>query len=44
MGKQKRAALYYRVSTTDQRVNGQLDDLRSYAEKRNFDWAEFIDG
>ena len=39
----KKAAIYYRVSTTDQNVDGQLDELRSYAEKRDFASEEFID-
>ena len=38
-----RAAIYYRVSTADQSVDGQLEQLRFYAEKRGFVPEEFID-
>lgn len=39
-----RAALYSRVSTADQSVSMQLDELRAYCERRGFDVAEeYID-
>jgi len=42
--KQHRAALYARVSTTDQHPDAQIDPLREYAEARGFEIAdEFID-
>ncbi len=40
----KRAAIYYRVSTTDQDVDGQVDELREYANHRGFEVVgEYID-
>lgn len=39
----KRAALYARVSTTDQRCEVQLDALRDYAERRELQAVEFVD-
>jgi hypothetical protein len=39
-----RAAIYYRVSTVDQSVDGQIAELREYAEKRGFEIAgEYVD-
>ena len=39
-----RAAIYYRVSTVDQSVNGQISELREYADKRGFEVAgEYVD-
>ena len=39
-----KAALYYRVSTTDQTPDAQVNALREYATKRDFDVAdEFVD-
>ena len=39
-----RAAIYYRVSTVDQSVDGQIAELREYAEKRGYDVAgEYVD-
>ena len=39
-----RAAIYYRVSTVDQSVDGQISELRDYAEKREFEVAgEYVD-
>lgn len=40
----KRAAIYARVSTTDQSAQMQLDVLREYAQRRNLDIVdEFVD-
>ena len=40
----KRAAIYYRVSTTDQDVGGQVDELREYADHRGFKVVgEYVD-
>lgn len=40
----KRAAIYSRVSTSDQKVDLQRDELTEYAERRGFDIvAEFIE-
>lgn len=40
----KRAGVYCRVSTSDQSVAMQLDELREYADKRDFDIvAEYVD-
>jgi hypothetical protein len=39
-----RTAIYYRVSTVDQSVDGQIAELRAYAEKRGFEVAgEYVD-
>ena len=38
-----RAALYARVSTLDQRPELQLDALRTYAHRRGWEAAEFVD-
>ena len=39
-----RAAIYYRVSTVDQSVNGQIKELRRYAKRRKFKIAgEYVD-
>ena len=39
-----RAAIYYRVSTVDQSVDGQIAELREYADKRGFEVAgEYVD-
>jgi DNA invertase Pin-like site-specific DNA recombinase len=38
-----RAAIYARVSTTDQHVENQLAELRSYAERRGWTSAEYVD-
>ena len=39
-----RAAIYYRVSTVDQSVDGQIAELREYAEKRGFEVVgEYVD-
>ncbi len=38
-----RAALYARVSTTDQATDGQLERLRTYADARGWLGLEFID-
>jgi len=38
-----RAALYARVSTTDQTTENQLLELRQYAEARSWTVAEYID-
>ena len=38
------AAIYYRVSTVDQSVDGQIAELREYADKREFEIAdEYVD-
>jgi DNA invertase Pin-like site-specific DNA recombinase len=39
----KRAAVYARVSTSDQTVDSQLDALRSYCQRRGLEAVEFID-
>lgn len=39
----KRAALYARVSTTDQDTEVQLHELRSYVERRGWSAAEYVD-
>ena len=40
----KRCAIYARVSTSDQRVDNQLYDLRKFAEQRGFEVAcEYTD-
>src|SRR2546425_10574256 len=39
----KTAALYARVSTTDQSCNVQLDDLRRYASKQFASVYEYVD-
>ena len=39
----QRVALYARVSTADQRTDGQLDTLREYAGRRGLQAFEFID-
>jgi len=36
-----RAALYVRVSTLDQNLDNQLDDLRKYVERRG--WREAVE-
>jgi len=42
--KRRRAALYVRVSTSDQNPGAQLDPLREYAEVRSFEVVgEFVD-
>jgi DNA invertase Pin-like site-specific DNA recombinase len=39
-----RVAIYYRVSTVDQSVDGQISELREYAERRGFEISgEFVD-
>jgi len=38
-----RAALYARVSTSDQSPESQLRDLRQYAEARGFEISEYVD-
>jgi DNA invertase Pin-like site-specific DNA recombinase len=38
-----RLALYARVSTTDQHLDPQLDELRAYAARRGCDVSEFSD-
>ena len=38
-----RAALYARVSTTDQTCENQLIDLRRYAEARGWTATEYVD-
>jgi DNA invertase Pin-like site-specific DNA recombinase len=38
-----RAAIYARVSTTDQTCENQLLELRRYIEARGWTWAEFVD-
>jgi DNA invertase Pin-like site-specific DNA recombinase len=38
-----RAALYARVSTSDQSPDSQLRDLRQYAEARGFKISEYVD-
>jgi DNA invertase Pin-like site-specific DNA recombinase len=38
-----RAALYARVSTTDQHVENQLHELRSYCDRRGWTATEFVD-
>ena len=39
-----RAAIYYRVSTVDQSIHGQISELGEYAEKRGFETAgEYVD-
>ena len=38
-----RAALYARVSTTDQTTDNQLLELRRYAESRGWTMAEYVD-
>ena len=38
-----RLALYVRVSTADQAVDAQLDQLRAYAARRGGDAMEFVD-
>ena len=39
-----RAAIYYRVSTIDQSVDGQIKELRRYAKRRKFKIAgEYVD-
>ncbi len=38
-----RLALYVRVSTADQTVDAQLDQLRAYAARRGGDAIEFVD-
>jgi DNA invertase Pin-like site-specific DNA recombinase len=38
-----RAAIYARVSTTDQHVENQLAELRSYAERRGWTEVEYVD-
>jgi len=38
-----RAAIYARVSTTDQSPESQLRDLRQYAEARAFEISEYVD-
>jgi DNA invertase Pin-like site-specific DNA recombinase len=39
----KNAAIYARVSTTDQDCEMQLRDLRSYCESRGWKAAEYVD-
>jgi DNA invertase Pin-like site-specific DNA recombinase len=39
----KRAALYARVSTSDQRCEVQLEALREYARRQGFQVLEFVD-
>jgi DNA invertase Pin-like site-specific DNA recombinase len=39
----RRAALYARVSTTDQRCEVQLEALREYARRRELEPVEFVD-
>src|SRR5688572_27388308 len=38
-----RAALYARVSTTDQTCDSQLRDLRDFATRRGWETVEFVD-
>ena len=38
-----RAAIYARVSTTDQHVENQLADLREYGERRGWTVVEYVD-
>lgn len=38
-----RAALYARVSTSDQSPDSQLRDLHQYAEARGFEISEYVD-
>jgi DNA invertase Pin-like site-specific DNA recombinase len=38
-----KAALYARVSTTEQHVENQLQELRSYCERRGWTATEFVD-
>jgi DNA invertase Pin-like site-specific DNA recombinase len=38
-----RAAIYARVSTLDQHVENQLQELRTYCERRGWTATEFID-
>jgi DNA invertase Pin-like site-specific DNA recombinase len=38
-----RAAIYARVSTTEQRVENQLQELRRYCERRGWAGVEFVD-
>ena len=33
----RRIAIYYRVSTSDQRPDAQVHELRDYAKKRRFE-------
>ena len=39
-----KAAIYVRVSTKDQRVDGQIERLQKYAEARGFEvFGEYVD-
>jgi DNA invertase Pin-like site-specific DNA recombinase len=38
-----KAALYARVSTTDQHVENQLEELRSYVDSRGWSATEYVD-
>ena len=40
----RRIAIYYRVSTSDQRPDAQVHELRDYAKKRRFEIVgEYVD-
>jgi DNA invertase Pin-like site-specific DNA recombinase len=43
MSVQKRAAIYARVSTSDQNCDNQLEELRRYVSARGWTAAEYID-
>ena len=38
-----RAAIYARVSTTDQHVENQLTELREYVQRRGWTAVEYVD-